>query len=110
MRSVDPSLCVSRTQISDPSVHIPKRCSSPDFRALSGVPSVTPAVLYIKDADLRVTSGRKKNPIARVRHEFDGEDVGGMAGSQSCFKRKGRSGRFRLVRVDIDMLVIATRS
>lgn len=61
----------------------------------------------IEDADI---VGRGDNgAIIRVRHKFDGEYVAPM----TCQYRRGkvelRRGRFRVVRVDVDAVVVRTR-
>ena len=112
MRSIDPCVCISVTQIVHASVHVlePLPTSGGCHVRPRRQPSRPPTVLNIKDPHFSISSCRDEGAVIGVWHEFDGEYIGSMARSNGSSKGKGSNCGVWLVCVDIEMLVIAAGS
>lgn len=88
MRSIDPGICSPIAQVFHTSVHVLKAlvsgggCYAGSIRGFSRAA----AILNVKDSHFSVARGRDQSPIIGMRHELDGEDVGGMACCNGCGK------------------------
>lgn len=67
----------------------------------------TTRVFNIEYPDLRITGSRYYSPIAGMGHEFDAEDVCPVAGGNGSSEPKWSIGVGCLIRMDVDVLVIA---
>lgn len=56
-----------------------------------------------------IVGGRYNRSIVRVGHELDGKDITAMARHYRCCKAELRGGRFGVVGVDVDAMVVRTR-
>lgn len=68
--------------------------------------AIAVGILNIEDAHLRIAGAGDQGPIVGVWHKLDGEYIGIMAGRHSRVQCEGSIGGFRLIRVDVQVLIV----